>query len=308
MAADPNAVAALQMGLFNSAATNATLTGVPCSSLDLTLAGLAMQQPLSLYSLPLQSLPLLSLQCQAQAVAPATALGVLQSCSPATTTASAPLTATQSPLPGATQAAMPAPKTSTEIPGITDARFIGQIVQYNEEKGFGFIHCPELLPIFNKDIFLHRHQVAGFIIGEKVSFGVFLSKSGQAQAKDLSVPVAAKPAPASAGDVPGVTDRRFMGTIVAYNQEKGFGFISNPELKVIFGKDVFLHKEQVGIFGVGSQVAFGVFLNKQGQAQAKDLSEAGVITQGHKRPAASLPALVDMPLALRPRTLTDLTQ
>lgn len=209
------------------------------------------------------------------------------------------------PMPGATQTAIPAPKSSKEIPGVTDSRFVGQIVQYNEEKGFGFIHCPELQPIFQKDIFLHRHQVAGFIVGENVSFGVFLSRSGQAQAKDLSVPMPAKPAPASAGEVPGVTDRRFMGTIVAYNQDKGFGFISNAELKAIFGKDVFLHKEQVGSFSVGSQVAFGVFLNKQGQAQAKDLSEASMVTQGQKRPASSVPALMDMPPTSRPRVGID---
>jgi len=74
--------------------------------------------------------------------------------------------------------------------------------------------------------------------------------------------------------MPGVTDQRFAGKIVSMKPSQGYGFIQCAELFEIFKKDVFLHKEQFGHFSEGSPVMFGVFLNKQGQPQAKDLVDA----------------------------------
>lgn len=78
-----------------------------------------------------------------------------------------------------------APATYVEIPGVTDSRFNGVIVSFKAQDGYGFIQCPELFDKFKRDIFLHKAQVCNFGIGSKVSFGVFISKAGQPQAKRL---------------------------------------------------------------------------------------------------------------------------
>merc|ERR1719499_264626 len=86
------------------------------------------------------------------------------------------------------QATAHTPKTSRELPGVTDRRFTGVIVSYKPEEGYGFIQCPELHDVFGRDVFLHRLQIGRFDVGSTVSFGVFLNKNSQPQAKELAVP------------------------------------------------------------------------------------------------------------------------
>mmetsp|Transcript_96977 Transcript_96977/g.217305 ORF Transcript_96977/g.217305 Transcript_96977/m.217305 type:complete len:266 (-) Transcript_96977:39-836(-) len=82
-----------------------------------------------------------------------------------------------------------APVSCTEMPGITDRRFMGRIVSYKEDEGYGFISCPDLYPRFQRDVFLHKYQIGKFGVDSFVSFGVFLNKNGHPQAKDLETPV-----------------------------------------------------------------------------------------------------------------------
>uniref|UniRef100_A0A7S1RK65 CSD domain-containing protein n=1 Tax=Alexandrium catenella TaxID=2925 RepID=A0A7S1RK65_ALECA len=93
-----------------------------------------------------------------------------------------------------------APPSSRDLPGVTDRRFAGHIVSYREEEGYGFISCPELYPRFNRDVFLHRLQIGGFHVGAPVSFGVFLNKNGQPQARDLETPAPLLMTPSEWGD------------------------------------------------------------------------------------------------------------
>jgi len=86
------------------------------------------------------------------------------------------------------QATAHTPKTSRDLPGVTDRRFTGVIVSYKPEEGYGFIQCPELHDTFGRDVFLHRLQIGRFDVGAFVSFGVFLNKNSQPQAKELGVP------------------------------------------------------------------------------------------------------------------------
>lgn len=74
-----------------------------------------------------------------------------------------------------------------------------------------------------------------------------------------------------------VSQRRAVGFIRTYSQEAGFGLISCPELFTVFGADVYLHRNQAGSMPLppGTQVSFAVFLNKDNQPQAFDLSPAG---------------------------------
>merc|ERR1719456_1006210 len=76
---------------------------------------------------------------------------------------------------------------------------------------------------------------------------------------------------------PGAATGRFQGRIKSFNVQKGFGFIECPEAHQIYGRDVFLHKAQIGQFQIGSQVSFAVEMNKQNMPQARDLLESDML-------------------------------
>lgn len=69
----------------------------------------------------------------------------------------------------------------------------------------------------------------------------------------------------------GVPTGRFRGRIKSFNAKQGFGFIENSEAHAFFGRDVFLHKAQIGDLKVGTEVTYSVEMNKQGMPQARDL-------------------------------------
>merc|ERR1719387_1831835 len=73
---------------------------------------------------------------------------------------------------------------------------------------------------------------------------------------------------------PGAATGRFQGCIKSFNVQKGFGFIECPEAHQIYGRDVFLHKAQIGDFEIGRLVTFAVEMNKNNMPQARDLIEA----------------------------------
>jgi len=78
--------------------------------------------------------------------------------------------------------------------------------------------------------------------------------------------------PADAPTIPGVSDKRFEGQIKMWFEEKGYGFIDQPELKMKFnGMDVFLQNHQKRHFEKGDFVSFSVFKNYRGQPQATEL-------------------------------------
>jgi cold shock CspA family protein len=72
---------------------------------------------------------------------------------------------------------------------------------------------------------------------------------------------------------PGASTGRFHGRIKSFNAQKGFGFIECPEAHAIYGRDVFLHKEQIGDFNIGSELIFAIEMNKSKMPQARDLAE-----------------------------------
>merc|ERR1740123_2206730 len=77
--------------------------------------------------------------------------------------------------------------------------------------------------------------------------------------------------PQAAGG-PGVPTGRFQGRIKSFNAKQGFGFIECPEAHAVFGRDIFLHKMQIGDLKVHADVAFSVETNKAGMPQARDLT------------------------------------
>ncbi|CAE7271349.1 unnamed protein product, partial [Symbiodinium pilosum] len=79
------------------------------------------------------------------------------------------------------------------VPGLTDRRFVGVMYLWFEDKGFGFIECPDITKKFGQDAFLHRTQRKNFKRGQYVSFSVYLNYRGKPQATELRK--AEKPTP-----------------------------------------------------------------------------------------------------------------
>jgi len=68
-----------------------------------------------------------------------------------------------------------------------------------------------------------------------------------------------------------MTERRSRGVIKGLNPDKGFGFIECPEIKEVFGSDVFLHMKQANGVETGESVSFAIMLNKDNRPQAYDV-------------------------------------
>jgi cold shock CspA family protein len=82
------------------------------------------------------------------------------------------------------------------------------------------------------------------------------------------------PAPGKPDEAETVGD--FQGTIKSFNEHKGYGFISCPDLQEAgCPNDVFLHHQQLAGFSVHDTVQFTVYMNSKGQPQAKDLVAPG---------------------------------
>merc|ERR1719401_577362 len=61
--------------------------------------------------------------------------------------------------------------------------FVGTIRSFRDV--WGFIDCPELVPLGHKDAFLHGDMKKGFQVGQKVKFTAVVTAAGKCQAKDL---------------------------------------------------------------------------------------------------------------------------
>lgn len=169
---------------------------------------------------------------------------------------------------------------------------VGRIVSFNPSKGWGYINCPELFAIYQKDVFLHNDYIAegsNFGINDTVSFSVELNEKGMPQARDIR-PSAARGSqrggaiPAQAMQAPkrqrhGAAGKNFYtGKIVSFNPSKGWGYINCQELFATYQKDVFLHQDYMAegsAFDAGDMVSFSVELNEKGMPQARDIRAVG---------------------------------
>ncbi|CAE8739199.1 unnamed protein product, partial [Polarella glacialis] len=66
-----------------------------------------------------------------------------------------------------------------------EIRYYGQIRDYNESSGFGFIECAEAKARFGMDTFIHRRQMYSLGKNDKVSFVVIRNGNGQPQARNV---------------------------------------------------------------------------------------------------------------------------
>mmetsp|Transcript_44143 Transcript_44143/g.104472 ORF Transcript_44143/g.104472 Transcript_44143/m.104472 type:complete len:437 (-) Transcript_44143:2-1312(-) len=151
-------------------------------------------------------------------------------------------------------------------------RFHGTLKRYNDAQGYGFVACPEIHKQFNRDVFIHRHEVyqARLEIGGRLSFEIKLNNNGQPQAEE----VIAEEDGAARGDAG--QDSRYTGTVKSYDPMQGYGFIACPELHERHGRDTFLHRSEVesSQCSIGDTVTFAAAL-KNGRPQAQQVAKAG---------------------------------
>eukprot|EP00930_Biecheleria_cincta_P053555 TRINITY_DN3910_c0_g2_i1.p1 TRINITY_DN3910_c0_g2~~TRINITY_DN3910_c0_g2_i1.p1 ORF type:complete len:999 (-),score=199.68 TRINITY_DN3910_c0_g2_i1:81-3077(-) len=165
---------------------------------------------------------------------------------------------------------VPAPSASA------DSRYFGSILQFDPEKNFGFIRCPEVFAEFGKDAFLSHQEIRHFAVGDAIYFDVVIGNSGHPQARNLK---SAKPEDAVSGQTS--TGRsRMSGHILKFDDQKGFGFIKCPEVHKGCGKDVFLPRQEAKDFEVGDVVYFDLVLNKDGHPQARNLESDAHTSHG----------------------------
>lgn len=63
--------------------------------------------------------------------------------------------------------------------------FEGKIKSFSDEKGWGFIECPDVKAQYDRDVFLYFSQKKDYRVGHKVKFTCVLNKDGMPAAKDL---------------------------------------------------------------------------------------------------------------------------
>jgi len=177
----------------------------------------------------------------------------------------------------------------------------GTVMSFNEEKGWGFIHCEATKKLFNKDVFVMKNILKGIAIkiGDLVFFKMEMGMRGP-QATEISVLL-----PGSIG-ADGQPGRRFKGVIKMFDAEKGWGFIEGQEVKDTFGKDLFIHKRELGemqdLPQVGAEVSFTVELDNRGQPQAKNVefSALGEVEEAAGKTPSSEPTAEAARVSIRP--------
>jgi len=167
---------------------------------------------------------------------------------------------------------------------------VGTVVSYNDEKGYGFMSLSghEGADVFfsKRDMPPHTQVVDGrALTGKLASFTVIQQADGKSQAKNIQFSGSA-----GLGDLGGKGGTKggmggkgggkggksvlrdgqgAQGTIVSYNAQKGFGFISCP---LSPGAELFFKASEE--MTVGTDLAFYVKIMPDGKPQARDLAAA----------------------------------
>jgi len=159
----------------------------------------------------------------------------------------------------------------------------GTVKNYDAEKGWGHISCEQTREWYGRDMFFLKSALMGQAVaaGNKVRFNIGMGAKGlEAQSIAVVGSQANKgyggyfvPSPSQTQQGPMAAPpsvQRFSGTVKNWNIEKGWGFISCAETLAIYGKDIFLHRNQ--LFGqtpaTGAPLQFSVELGEDSRAVA----------------------------------------
>lgn len=199
--------------------------------------------------------------------------------------------------------AKPRSQVATTVEAAPPKTYLGVIKSFAQGKGYGFIKCQATFEVYRADVFLHKNDarlLGKAAAGTPVRFAVQLNDNGKPQARDVSLYDNGETAPtntASDGPIPNQElDRVFVGRVKKYDATAGFGFLDCAETLRLFGRDVFLHKNQAAEAGsprAGEFVKFCVEVNSKGQPQARNLTTFQPVLPQSPQPTAteeSMPA------------------
>lgn len=146
----------------------------------------------------------------------------------------------------------------------------GIIKSFDEQNGWGFVTGEAILQLYGKDVYISKVALQGQTVspGDQVMFSVEMGLKGP-----MATGVTLLPSGSFVAE--GVPGTVYTGTIKSFNAEKGWGFVTSEETTQIFGKDLFLHKRELGDTGTpsaGDQVMFTVQLSAGGRPEAAGLS------------------------------------
>jgi len=151
----------------------------------------------------------------------------------------------------------------------------GFIKSFEAERGWGHISCDQTRNLYGKDMFFLKSALMGQAVevGNKVRFNVGMGVKGP-EAQSIAV-VGTSQAfggmPSQAYHAPQMPTpanvQRFSGIVKNWNIEKGWGFIQCSETMAVYGKDIFLHRNQLfgQAPGTGAALAFSVELGEDGR-------------------------------------------
>eukprot|EP00927_Polykrikos_kofoidii_P054320 TRINITY_DN4874_c0_g1_i3.p1 TRINITY_DN4874_c0_g1~~TRINITY_DN4874_c0_g1_i3.p1 ORF type:complete len:888 (+),score=183.04 TRINITY_DN4874_c0_g1_i3:92-2755(+) len=182
-----------------------------------------------------------------------------------------------------TKAAVTDEELNKDIEDYTEVIYQGTIKMVDPDKGYGFIRCMDLHSVYNSDIFVHRKHLAGFSLGDLVTFCLQFDSQNRPQAVSLQD-----------AEEPTTNEAPLTGTIKSFALEHGYGFISSLEAREFYGGvDVFVHSKQIKHFVPGDHVTFIVKVTGHGRPQAYCLELApntvGWLAGDEDVPAKPLP-------------------
>lgn len=136
--------------------------------------------------------------------------------------------------------------------------YTGQVVDYNEDRGFGFIECKETQELYGgKDIFLLRSGLNGLIVstGDRVNFRVERGIKGP---KAVEVEVVER--------IQDMAERlpRYWGIVKNFDNTRGLGFIECEETKEVYDKDILALRTQLGDAEEGAVCSFNIVQDARG--------------------------------------------
>ncbi|CAJ1430498.1 unnamed protein product, partial [Effrenium voratum] len=100
------------------------------------------------------------------------------------------------------------------------------------------------------DVFFNQHIEGGINIGSSVSFILELNKQGKPQARDARVEATrddkVEKEKESGPLISDLVGKVFKGRVKSFSAARGYGFLTCPELRNTFPRDIYVSQAQAG--------------------------------------------------------------
>jgi len=196
---------------------------------------------------------------------------------------------------------------TTKLAASEGGAFVGIVNQISTATASGIITCADLQGKREGVHFL-ADQCPDLLVGDTVLFkpeeassgqqrAVFVRKLGELTKHRQRILEVEAPLPA-AGAVESAQE--YLGSVTSFQAETGFGFISCPQTRQLYGTDVYIHRDQFADISMGDSVNFRVALNPKGIPVARGVRKAFVTSSAAPSPP-SIPATLIPPTIATPQ-------